>query len=69
MAATENLICYALCYFWEVPHCMFMLYLCEAFGIITFYSHQEVVVSSVLKTRFKGEMNIYYLDCMHSRHS
>lgn len=67
MKAAENLICYALCYFWEV-HCIVILSLCDTFDVITFYSHQEVVVSPILKARFGGKI-IYYLVCMHSRHS
>lgn len=54
MRAAENLICYTLCYFWKVLHCIFLLSSCETFDIITFYSHQEVVVMPILKVRFRG---------------
>lgn len=54
MRAAENLICYTLCYFWKVLNCIFLLSSCETFDIITFYSHQEVVVMPILKVRFRG---------------
>ena len=43
----------------------------EAFDIITFYSYQKVVVSSVvLKAIVEGRwVKSYYLACMHGRHS
>lgn len=35
MRALRNLICFALCYFWEVLNCIFILSLCETSDIIS----------------------------------